>query len=138
MAAGLTLKAEHYEGFARAFEEATRVSADAAAFQRIVGTDGPLAADEVSLGLVEAIDRQIWGQGFPPPLFDNEFAIVEQRLVKDQHLKLTVELQGKRFGAMWFRHIETLPSRVRLAYRPAADDFQGQRRVTLIVEHASL
>ena len=138
MAAGLTLKAEHYEGFARAFEEATRVSADAAAFQRIVGTDGPLAADEVSLGLVEAIDRQIWGQGFPPPLFDNEFAIVEQRLVKDQHLKLTVELQGRRFGAMWFRHIETLPSRVRLAYRPAADDFRGQRRVTLIVEHASL
>jgi len=136
MAAGLTLNAQHYEGFGRAFEQATRATADAALFQRIVATDGPLQAEEISLALVEAIDHQIWGQGFPAPLFDNEFAVVEQRLIKDQHLKLTLELQGKRFGAMWFRHTETLPTRVRLAYRPAADDFQGQRRVTLFVEHA--
>ncbi len=136
MAAGLTLRAEHYEGFARAFEEATRATADAALFRRTVATDGPLAPDEISLALVEALDRQVWGQGFPPPLYDNEFAIVEQRLVKDQHLKLTVELQGRRFGAMWFRHTATLPTRARLAYRPAADDYQGQRRMTLVIEHA--
>jgi len=136
MAAGLTVNTEHYEGFSQAFEQATRATAEAALFQRIVATDGPLQADEISLGLVEAIDRQIWGQGFPAPLFDNEFAVVEQRLIKQQHLKLALELQGKRFGAMWFRHTETLPTRVRLAFRPAADDFQGQRRVTLFVEHA--
>jgi single-stranded-DNA-specific exonuclease len=136
MAAGLTLGAEHYEGFARAFEEATRATADERLFRRTVDTDGPLAPDEISLALVEAIDRQVWGQGFPPPLYDNEFVIVEQRLIKDQHLKLTVELQGRRFGAMWFRHTATLPTRARLAYRLAADDYQGQRRVTLFVEHA--
>jgi single-stranded-DNA-specific exonuclease len=137
MAAGLTLNAEHYEGFGRAFEQATRATADAALFQRTVITDGPLQADEITLGLVEAIDRQIWGQGFPAPLFDNEFAVVEQRLIKEQHLKLMLELQGRRFGAIWFRHAESLPTRARLAYRPAADDFQGQRRVTLFVEHAA-
>ncbi len=136
MAAGLTLRAEHYDGFARAFEDATRATADAALFRPTIDTDGPLATAEITLGLVEAIERQIWGQGFPPPLFDNEFALVEQRLVKDQHLKLTVELQGRRFGAMWFRHTTALPTRARLAYRPMADDFQGQRRVTLVVEHA--
>ncbi len=138
MAAGLTLAAEHYESFARAFEAATRASSDAELFMRRIASDGPLAAGEITLGLIEAIDRQIWGQGFAPPLFDNEFAVVDQRLVKDAHLKLTLELDGNRFNAIWFRHTEPLPTRVRLAYRPAADDYQGLRRVTLFVEHAAI
>ena len=138
MAAGLTLATEHYEGFGEAFEAATRASADAELFARRVATDGPLAPTEISLALTEAIDRQIWGQGFSPPLFDNEFAVVEQRLVKEVHLKLRLELEGRRFDAIWFRRTDPLPTRVRLAYRPAADEYQGQRRVTLHVEHASL
>jgi single-stranded-DNA-specific exonuclease len=138
MAAGLTIRTECRKGFEQAFEQATRASAEPALFRRAVDTDGPLAADEITLGLVEAIDRLIWGQGFPPPLFDNEVAVLDQRLIKEQHLKLTIELQGKRFGAMWFRHAESLPSRVRLAYRPVADNFQGQRRVMLFVEHAAV
>jgi single-stranded-DNA-specific exonuclease len=138
MAAGLTLATGHYEGFTEAFEAATRASADAELFARRVATDGPLAPAEISLALIEAIDRQIWGQGFAPPLFDNEFAVVEQRLVKEAHLKLTLELEGRRFSAIWFRRADPLPTRVRLAYRPVADEYQGQRRVTLQVEHASL
>ena len=137
MAAGLTLPAEYYEGFAEAFEAATRASSDAELFMRRIVTDGPLAPNEVTLGLIEAIDRHIWGQGFAPPLFDNEFAVVEQRLLKDTHLKLTLELDGSRFNAIWFRHNEPLPTRVRLAYRPAVDEYQGRRRVTLFVEHAA-
>jgi single-stranded-DNA-specific exonuclease len=137
MAAGLTLQAERLEPFTRAFEAAARGACDAALFDRTLATDGPLAAAEIGLPLIEAIERQIWGQGFPPPLFDNEFAVVEQRLVKDAHLKLVLELGGSRFPAIWFRHIDALPTRVRLAYRPVIDEFQGQRRATLNIEHAS-
>jgi len=61
--------------------------------------------------------------------------VVEQRLIKDAHLKLVLELSGRRFGAIWFRHTDTLPTRVRLAYRPMIDEYQGQRRVTLQIEH---
>ena len=138
MAAGLTLAAEHYEGFGEAFEAATRASSDAELFARRVATDGPLLPSEISLALTEAIDRQIWGQGFAPPLFDNEFVVVEQRLVKEAHLKLTLEIDGKRFPAIWFRRTQPLPTRVRLAYRPAADEYQGSRRVSLHIEHAAL
>ncbi len=134
MAAGLTLKAEALEPFGRAYEAAAR-ACDPALFARTVATDGALAAGEIGAPLVEAISRQVWGQGFPPPLFDNEFAVVAQRLVKDAHLKLTLELEGRRFDAIWFRHTETLPTRVRLAYRPALDEYQGERRVCLHVEH---
>jgi single-stranded-DNA-specific exonuclease len=134
MAAGLTVRAEHYEGFAQAFEAATRASADAAHFARTLATDGPLAPAEIGLALVEATERQIWGQGFPAPLYANEFIVVEQRLVKDQHLRLTLELAGKRYAAIWFRRTESLPSRALLAYRPAVDEYQGERRVQLVIE----
>jgi single-stranded-DNA-specific exonuclease len=137
MAAGLTLRAQALPAFTEAFEQAPRAGADVALFERVIDTDGPLAAGEISLDLVEAIDRQIWGQGIAPPLFDNEFVVLEQRLIKNQHLKLAVELQGQRFNAIWFRHAETLPTRARLAYRPQADDFQGVRRVTLVIEQAA-
>jgi single-stranded-DNA-specific exonuclease len=138
MAAGLTLPHENFEGFRQAFEAATRASAEAELFTRRIATDGPLAAPEINLPLIEAIDRQIWGQGFAPPLFDNEFAVAGQRLLKEAHLKLALELDGRRFDAIWFRRTEPLPTRVRLAYRPVADEYQGQRRVSLHVEHASL
>jgi len=138
MAAGLTLAVEHYEGFVQAFEAATRASASAELFARRILTDGPLEARQLNLALIEAIDRQIWGQGFAPPLFDNEFAVVDQRLVKEAHLKLSLELDGQRFSAIWFHRTEPLPTRVRLVYRPAADEYQGQRRVSLHIEHAAL
>lgn len=135
MAAGLTLRAEHYEGFARAFEAATHASADAAYFTRTIATDGPLAPEQIGLALVEATERQIWGQGFPAPLYANEFIVAEQRLVKGQHLRLTLELAGRRFAAIWFRRTQALPARALLAYRPVVDEYQGERRIQLVIEH---
>jgi single-stranded-DNA-specific exonuclease len=138
MAAGVTLKQTNFQAFADAFEAATRASADQQLFARTLATDGALAPQEITFGLVEAIERQIWGQGFPPPLFANEFTVLDQRLVGDQHLKLSLDLAGKRFEAIWFRRTATLPSRARLAYRPIVEEYQGLRRINLLVEAASL
>jgi single-stranded-DNA-specific exonuclease len=136
MAAGLTVRPEHYEGFARAFEQATQSSTDPALFARTVAVDGPLAAEEITLALLADTEAQIWGQGFPAPLYLNEFRVLEQRLLKDAHLKLALELDGRRFDAIWFRRTEPLPTRALLAHRPAANDWNGTRRVQLMVEHA--
>jgi len=138
MAAGLTLKRSSFETFAQAFEAATRASADAQLFARTLATDGGLTPRDITLGLIEAIERQIWGQGFPPPLFANEFDVLDQRLLGDQHLKLVLDLAGKRFDAIWFRRTANLPSRARLAYRPVVDEFQGLRRISLLIDAASL
>ena len=138
MAAGLTLARENLPAFEQAFEAATRASSEAALFTRTIATDGGLAAQDISLTLADALSREIWGQGFAPPLFVNEFTILEQRLVKDAHLKLRLLHGDQKFDAMWFRHTESLPARVRLAYRVTADSWQGQRRISLVIEHASL
>lgn len=139
MAAGLTLKSEDdLPAFRDAFEKAVRSMVDASVFERVIYTDGGLAPDEITERLVQAIDSQIWGQGFDAPVFANEFRVVRQSLVKDAHTKLILELGGQRFDAIFFRHTETLPGMVRLAYRPNINEFMGRRSVQLVIEAAEL
>lgn len=139
MAAGLTLRSEDdLPAFRDAFEKAVRSMVDASVFERVIYTDGGLAPDEITERLVQAIDSQIWGQGFDAPVFANEFRVVRQSLVKDAHTKLILELGGQRFDAIFFRHTETLPGMVRLAYRPNINEFMGRRSVQLVIEAAEL
>lgn len=139
MAAGLTLRSEDdLPAFRDAFEKAVRSMVDASVFERVIYTDGGLAPDVITERLVQAIDSQIWGQGFDAPVFANEFRVVRQSLVKDAHTKLILELGGQRFDAIFFRHTETLPGMVRLAYRPNINEFMGRRSVQLVIEAAEL
>lgn len=139
MAAGLTLRSEDdLPAFRDAFEKAVRSMVDASVFERVIYTDGGLAPDEITERLVQAIDSQIWGQGFDAPVFANEFRVVRQSLVKDAHTKLILELGGQRFDAIFFRHTETLPGMVRLAYRPNINEFMSRRSVQLVIEAAEL
>ena len=139
MAAGLTLRSEgDLPAFRDAFEKAVRSMVDASVFERVIYADGGLAPDEITERLVQAIDSQIWGQGFDAPVFANEFRVVRQSLVKDAHTKLILELGGQRFDAIFFRHTETLPGMVRLAYRPNINEFMGRRSVQLVIEAAEL
>ena len=137
MAAGLTLRSEDdLPAFRDAFEKAVRSMVDASVFERVIYTDGGLAPDEITERLVQAIDSQIWG--LDAPVFANEFRVVRQSLVKDAHTKLILELGGQRFDAIFFRHTETLPGMVRLAYRPNINEFMGRRSVQLVIEAAEL
>ena len=98
---------------------------------RSFATDGALRATDIGPVLVEAIERIVWGQGFAEPVFANEFDVLQQRLVHDRHLQLTVGLEHCRLPAIWFGRCESLPARARLAYRLKFDDFQGMRRIQL-------
>ena len=139
MAAGLTHRGEDdLPAFRAALAKAVRGVVAASVFERVIYTDGGLAPDEITERLVQAIDSQIWGQGFDAPVFANEFRVVRQSLVKDAHTKLILELGGQRFDAIFFRHTETLPGMVRLAYRPNINEFMGRRSVQLVIEAAEL
>ena len=85
---------------------------------------------------VELLDHQVWGQGFEPPLFCDEVEVLSQRLLSDKHLKLRVRHAGVPREAIWFGHTEPLPERARLVFRIGLDEFNGQRRVQMVVEAA--
>lgn len=134
MAAGLTIQEKDYDRFARAFEAVVAEHADPAVFERNVLIDGGLAPDEISERLCQTLEHGIWGQGFEAPLFANDFRVVRQTVLKDAHLKLSLELCGQRFEGIFFRRNAPLLTASRLAYRPTINEFNGRRLIQLLVE----
>jgi len=134
-AAGLTLRVEGLEQFGELIEGAVREMADPAALARIVETDGSLEVEFASLEVARLLERETWGQGFPQPVFADEFAVERQRVVGDRHLKLRLARAGRTFSAMLFRHETPVPGRIRGAYRLAIDEFNGAQSVQLTLEH---
>ncbi|NBW00278.1 MAG: single-stranded-DNA-specific exonuclease RecJ [Betaproteobacteria bacterium] len=137
MAAGLTLAAEDLTQFSQAFEEALQAFADPADLQQVLEFDGELKTEEFRLDLAQLLSRQIWGQGFPEPIFINEFEVLAQRLIKDQHLRLTLRpadhrtAPGPTVEAIWFRASGPCGPRSRLAYRLGINDWQGRSSLQL-------
>jgi single-stranded-DNA-specific exonuclease len=135
MAAGLSILETHYEAFAQAFEAAVEALLPAEARLRTVETDGALEGAHCTLEVARMLEAGIWGQGFPQPVFCDNFAVEAQRVVGDKHLKLRLAKDGRRFEAMRFGALEPLPEKVRAAYRLAVNEFNGLRNIQLNVEH---
>ncbi|TDQ40509.1 single-stranded-DNA-specific exonuclease RecJ [Tepidicella xavieri] len=135
-AAGCTIAEEHLDTFDQAFQQIAAEWLDDATLQRRLETDGALDPQYRRVDLIDTLHQQVWGQGFAPPVFCEEVEIVSQRLVGQKHLQLKVRHGGDVVDGIWFGHAEPLPSRVKLAFRLDADEWQGQRRVRFLVEGA--
>jgi single-stranded-DNA-specific exonuclease len=136
MAAGLSIRLEHFDTFRDAFEAVGRAWLTEAQLERVVETDGPLEEDFYTVQFIELLDGQVWGQGFAPPVFCDEFRVVSQRVLKDKHLKLLLERNGRRYDAIWFGNTAALGERARVAFRLDANEYNGVTKVQLLVEHA--
>lgn len=137
MAAGCTIARGQFDAFRRAFEQVAAEELDADALGCCMETDGSLPAQYRCPDVAEALQAEVWGQGFPAPLFCDEVQVISQRLVGgEKHLSLKLRHAGEAVDAIWFNHTGPLPERPRLAYRLDVDEWQGQRRVRFIVEAA--
>ncbi|MEN3365402.1 MAG: single-stranded-DNA-specific exonuclease [Burkholderiales bacterium] len=136
MAAGLTIRADAFEAFGAAFEEVGKSSLTKNQLERVLETDGSLEDAYCTTQFIELLDTQVWGQGFAPPVFCDEFRVLNQRILKEKHLKLTLEKDNRRYDAIWFGHVDDLPERARVAYRLDANEYNGVTRVQLMVEFA--
>ena len=135
MAAGLTIAESDYARFAPAFEAAVDELLPAEARLRTVETDGALEHAHCTLDVARMLEGEIWGQGFPQPVFCDNFAVESQRVVGERHLKLRLVKDGRRYEAMRFGALEPLPQAVRAAYRLAVNEFNGLKNIQLNVEH---
>ena len=138
MAAGCTIEEEHLDVFENAFAQVAQEWLDVATLMRRIDTDGPLAPEYRRPDLVDTLHTAVWGQGFAPPVFSEEVEIVSQRLLGEKHLQLKMRHQGQPVDGIWFGRTEPLPSRVKIAFRLDADEWQGVRRVRFLVEGAEL
>ena len=144
MAAGLSLKKSKFAEFSVAFnEEASRLLTEDDLQSRIL-SDGELAAEEISLDNALLINYATpWGQLFPEPIFDNEFLLVQQRIVGSKHLKLVLGIDdgsGQIVDAIAF-NIDTeiwpdeATNKVKVAYRLDVNRYRGRESVQLMIEH---
>ncbi|HPK32537.1 MAG TPA: single-stranded-DNA-specific exonuclease RecJ [Ottowia sp.] len=134
MAAGCTIAEEHFEVFEQALQQVATEWLDAATLTRRLATDGPLPAEYRRPDVVDTLHQAVWGQGFAAPVFNEEVEVLGQRLVGEKHLALKLRHQGQPVDGIWFGHTEPLPARAHLAFRLEADEWQGVRRVRLLVE----
>jgi single-stranded-DNA-specific exonuclease len=135
-AAGVTLAAGDLERFRIAFDAVVRELVGEEVFERTLECDGALEPEYATLDAARMLDRPVWGQGFAPPLFADEFEVESQRLVADKHLQLRLRRAGRVYRAMAFGRDAPLPARVRAAYRLAADEWNGLSGLLLVIEHA--
>src|SRR5690606_7428736 len=134
-AAGLTLRERDVDRFREIFAEVVNEMLDPAARTRAWETDGALEGEYLHLDMARMLENEVWGQGFPAPLFADEIVVEQQRLVGEKHLKLRVTAGDRRCDAMLFRHDQPLPQRIRALYRLNVDEYMGAQSLRLTLEY---
>jgi single-stranded-DNA-specific exonuclease len=141
MAAGLTIAERDYAQFAAAVDEQLKRLYPAADFTGAIVSDGVLDDAFFNLEFARSLrDAGPWGSGFAEPIWSGDFAVVEQRTVGDNHLKLRVQpaAGGAIVDAIAFNQAgEAWRGIVQLAYRLDVNEFRGRETAQLIVEQIS-
>ena len=143
MAAGLEIAESNLAQFADLFAEQVFAALGDVAVTGSLCSDGEIAARDHSLDLARAIrDGGPWGQGFPDPMFDGEFEIVDRRVVGKNHLRLRLRLKPgdvpieaiafNETGQDWPPECRFL----KVAYKLTVNDYRGIESAQMIIESA--
>jgi single-stranded-DNA-specific exonuclease len=140
MAAGLSIRKADFEKFDAIFQQVASELLNEELLERRHIHDGSLALSEFTPETGDLLAEEIWGQGFPQPIFYGAFEVTQQSLMKEKHLRLQLRpvgegmLASKPFTGVWFNRTQTLPEKAYLAYRLVTDRYQGRARVQLMIE----
>jgi single-stranded-DNA-specific exonuclease len=138
MAAGLTLDAANFDSFSTLATEVLDRRHPDADFSGAIVTDGVLPENALTLKFARLLrESGPWGAGFPEPMFQGDFTVIEQRVVGERHLKLRVmpASGGDPIDAIAFNQSHPgLRGAVRLAYRLDVNEYRGFEKAQLIVE----
>lgn len=135
MAAGLSIHEADFERFNAAFEAVVESLLTPADLEAVMETDGEIDGEEMHWETACALERQVWGQGFPAPSFCGDFVVVSQRIVGERHLKLTLEQAGRRYDAIYFRQQELLPVNIHAVYQLQTNQYNGVQSIQLCLRH---
>lgn len=144
MAAGLTLKKKDFKAFAEAFEQLMQ-NLEASIFEQEQFTDGELIAEDFSLQFVEALTHShIWGHGFVAPQFDGLFEVLDSRILKDKHLKLSLKYPGVLYpvDAIWFNYDtdkwDYRAKEVHVLFELNINEWNGNQNIQMMVKDLAI
>ena len=135
MAAGATIKEADFARFRELFAQVADELLSPADLTRTLETDGSLEASYFSIQTARLLEEEVWGQGFPAPIFEDEFEVENQRILKEKHLKLRLRRGALRIDAIQFNCNTAPGTTIRAAYRLAINEYNGVQSTQLMIEH---
>ncbi|RYY74815.1 MAG: single-stranded-DNA-specific exonuclease RecJ [Gammaproteobacteria bacterium] len=147
MAAGMSLTRDNFSAFAKAFDEEVRRQLKEDDLSAILLSDGELVSNDFNLIFAEQLrESGPWGQHFPEPVFDGEFFIIQQKILNNKHLKMTLSVEAKGqqlIDAIAFNVDPSIWSgapikKVKVAYRLDINEFRGNKNVQLLVDYIEI
>jgi single-stranded-DNA-specific exonuclease len=144
MAAGLCISSAQLDRFSERFAAEVNRRLEGMEPPGVLPSDGELGAEDWRLETAWMLRHAgPWGQGFPEPLFDGAFTVVDRRIVGERHLKLRVRPPGTELvlDAIVFDPAlkgvdpQCLGERMHLGYHLDINQYGGSTRLQLIVEH---
>lgn len=147
MAAGLSLMEENIPHFQSAMEQeiarflAQNGEDQEALLSQKIYSDGPLPTEAFNLQFADEIKLAFpWGQQFPEPVFDDRFKVLDYRILKGTHLKLTLKAprSGETIEAMAFFQAHQLVDHVEeihCAFKLDINEWRGNRNLQLIIDY---
>ena len=135
MAAGLSIKQVDFVRFQQSFEAVVQSLITEADLQAVLEVDGNLGSGNMTFQMAQVLESQLWGQGFAPPLFYDEFEVVNQRILAEKHLKLTLrtitQSPAMTIDAIYFNQVDFLESHIQAAYQLQTNSYNGAQKVQL-------
>ena len=137
MAAGLTIKQLDFELFNQSFETVVKSLITETDLESVLEVDGSLNPSDMTFATAQMLESQVWGQGFAPPLFYDEFEVINQRILGEKHLKLTLKTIDKPLviDAIYFNHSALLASTIQAAYQLQTNSYNGVQKVQLNLQY---
>lgn len=142
MAAGLSLPLDNFNAFRDALIKEVGQHIDFSHCEGEILSDGPLEPSDFQMETARLIEQAgPWGQQFPVPVFDNRFLLLDQRIVGQHHLKMSLQpinsslvIDAIAFNVdlkQWPNH---RAKEVHAAYQLDINVFQGRSKLQLLIE----
>lgn len=140
MAAGLSIRASDFARFKQLYSDAVTATLSEEHKKSLILTDGELPSDCYTLDFAQLIKNSgPWGQSFPEPVFADRFALVQQRLVGEKHLKLVLKhhsgllLDAIAFNVDLQRWPNAAVQQIDAAFVLDINEFRGKFSLQLLV-----
>jgi len=134
MAIGLTIKSENFKIFSKEFESVSRELIQKEDLNLIIEVDKEIPSNYFNYETAKVINSQIWGQGFPAPIFFGTFDVLDQKVIAEKHTKCILYNKNK-YNAIFFNSIQALPDRMSISYSVDANDFNNKKSLQIIIKN---
>ena len=134
MAAGLSIKIESFKIFCSEFEIIAKELLSPDELNLIIEFDKSIPKKYLNYETIRTINSQVWGQGFPIPVFFGIFDVVRQEIVAAKHNKCVLKNEDDNYDAIFFNFSGELADRIEVVYSIELNEFKQKSNIQFIIK----